>query len=287
MHLSHITKTAALGLVFALGACTKPAPEAPKTTAASEPASVASAPASVAAPERTIRFGSDATYPPFESTAANGEIIGFDIDLAKAMCEEMKAKCTFTNQNWDGIIPALQAKKYDVIASSMSVTPDRAKVVLFTQMIWSTPSLFVGKTGSTLDTTPAGLKGVDLGVQQGTVQDTYATKHFPDAKIKRYKSIEDAINDLGTGRLKAVFADGGVVTHLVDGSSPDKGFESVGTPVPNSADEDILGAGTAFAVRKEDTALADELNKAFDAIRANGTYKTLADKYFKFEVYNK
>ena len=238
-----------------------------------------------ASAQQTIRFGSDATYPPFESTAPNGEIVGFDIDLAKAMCEVLKAKCTFANQNWEGIIPALQAKKYDVIASSMSVTPERQKAVLFTQMVWSTPNLFVGKAGTKMETTPAALKGVDVGVQQGTVQDKYLTKHYTTAKIRRYKTVEDAIADLATGRVKTVFADGGVVTNLID--DPKKGYQSVGAPVPNSADAEVLGAGTAFAVRKTDTKLAADLNKAFDTIRANGTYKKLAAKYFKFEVYNK
>jgi len=85
--------------------------------------------------------------------------------------------------------------------------------------------------------------------------------------------------------VKVVFADGGVVTNLID--DPKKGYQSVGNPVPNSADAAVLGAGTAFAVRKSDTKLAADLNKAFDTIRANGTYKKLAAKYFKFEVYNK
>ena len=242
--------------------------------------------AGAASAQQTIRFGSDATYPPFESTAPNGEIVGFDIDLAKAMCEVMKAKCTFQNQNWDGIIPALQAKKYDVIASSMSITPERQKAVLFTQMLWSTPNLYVGKAGTNMDTSPAGLKGVDVGVQQGTIQDKYLTKHAPGTLLKRYKTIEDAYNDLTTGLIKLVFADGGVSTAFVE-SPAGKNFQIVGKPVPNSADPVILGTGTGFAVRKTDTKLAADLNKAFDTIRANGTYKKLADKYFKFEVYNK
>jgi len=112
------------------------------------------------------------------------------IDLAKAMCEVMKAKCTFANQNWEGIIPALQAKKYDVIASSMSVTPERQKAVLFTQMVWSTPNLFVGKAGTKMETTPAALKGVDVGVQQGTVQDKYLTKHYGRPKSDATKPLK-------------------------------------------------------------------------------------------------
>lgn len=276
-----LSKTLAASLLVFLAACSKPTPtvneKADEATTATTVSDVSAG--------KIIRFGSDATYPPFESTAPNGDIIGFDIDIAKAMCEEMQVKCTFTNQDWDGIIPSLIAKKYDVIASSMSVTPERKKAVLFTNMIWATPNLFLAKSDSDItDTSATALKGIDVGVQQGTVQDNFITKHYTDTNIKRYKTIEDAIADLGTGRLKAVFADGGVVTHLVDDTS-NKGYKIAGEPILNTADEAILGAGTAFAVRPEDSALAEELNQALDTLLTNGKYKAIAAKYFKFEVH--
>lgn len=241
--------------------------------------------ASASAQERVIRFGSDATYPPFESTAPNGDIVGFDIDLAKAMCEKLKAKCTFQNQAWDGIIPALRAKKFDVIASSMSITAERKKAVAFTQKLWSTPNPLVGKEGLKADTTPEGTKGLDLGIQQGTIQDKYATKYFKDANIKRYKTLEDALKDLVTGRVQAVFADNGVADEFL--ASPNgKGFAIIGTPLPSSADREIFGEGTGFAVRKDDTKLLEDLNRAFDEIRADGTYDKIAKQYFKYDIYN-
>ncbi|NOL49971.1 transporter substrate-binding domain-containing protein [Pelistega europaea] len=240
---------------------------------------------SAMAAEKTIRFGSDATYPPFESTTPTGEIVGFDIDLAKAMCERMKATCTFQNQSWDGIIPALRAKKFDVIASSMSITPERKKAVAFTQKIWTTPNPLIGKKGLKADTTPEGTKGLELGIQQGTIQDKYATKYFKDANIKRYKTLEDALKDLVTGRVQAVFADSGVADEFLAGPNG-KDFAIIGTPLPSSADLEIFGEGTGFAVRKQDKELLDALNKAFDEIRADGTYDKIAKKYFSYDVYN-
>ena len=236
-----------------------------------------------ASAQQVIRFGTDATYPPFESTTASGEIVGFDIDLAKAMCEVMKAKCTFSNQAWDGIIPGLLAKKYDVIASSMSVTPERQKAVLFTKRIWATPNVFVGKAGIKQDTTVEALKGVDVGVQQATIQDRYQTKHYKDTNIKRYKTIEAAFADLATGRLKIVFSEAGAVMSLLE-SKQGKSYQTVGKPLTYEADTEIFGPGTGFALRKSDTKLAEEFNKAIDTIHANGTYKKLASKYFKFDV---
>ncbi|WP_342774563.1 lysine/arginine/ornithine ABC transporter substrate-binding protein [Hydromonas duriensis] len=248
------------------------------------PAADAAKPAA-SAEAMTIKFGTDATYAPFESTDASGNIVGFDIDLANAMCEEMKAKCTFTNQAWEGIIPGLTTKKYDVIASSMSITSERKQSVLFTQKVWDAPNRFVAKEGSTLQTTPEGLKGKGLGVQQGTIQETYAKKYYPDAKIKSYKTIEDAYADLAAKRIEVVFADGVVLTEGFLKKPAGKGYAQLGADVPAAADPAILGEGTGFAVRKEDTELAAKLNKAFDAIRANGKYKAIADKYFAFDIY--
>lgn len=237
------------------------------------------------AQDRTIRFGTDATYPPFESTTPSGEIVGFDIDLAKAMCERLKATCTFQNQGWDGIIPALRAKKFDVIASSMSITPERERAVAFTQKIWSTPNPLFGKKGLKAEPTKEGTKGLTVGVQQGVIQDVYATKYFTDANIRRYKTFEDAVNDLVTGRLDAVFADSGVTDEFLE-SARGSNYEVLGDPIPTSADEAIFGKGTGFAVRKEDKELLADLNRAFEEIRADGTYDKIAKEYFDYDVYD-
>ena len=267
-------------IALSLAAC---APKAEKP--ADKPAANAGTPA--AAAPMTIRFGSDATYAPFEFTSPSGEITGFDIEIAKAMCEELKATCTFQNQDWDGIIPSLLAKKYDVIASSLSITEERKKSVAFTQKVWTAPNRFVAKAGSTLKTTPEGLKGKLLGVQQGTIQDTYATKYFKDAVIKRYKTLEAAQKDLVNNRVEVVFADGVTVTDGFLKTPSGKGFAQVGDDILNSVDPAILGDGTGFAVRKEDTELLAKLNKAFEAIRANGKYNEVAKKYFDFDIYGK
>ena len=277
MKMNQMTWIGAAMVALTLTAC---APKAEKTAAA--PAATGGAPAAAA---MTIKFGSDASYAPFEFTAPSGEITGFDIEVAKAMCEELKATCTFQNQDWGGIIPSLLAKKYDVIASSMDITAERQKSVAFTKKIWQAPSKFVSKEGSTLQTTPEGLKGKMIGVQQGTSQDFYLTKYFKDSVIKRYKTLDAAQNDLVNKRVEVVFADGVTVSDGFLKKPTGKGFAQVGADVTSAADKAILGDGTGFAVRKEDTELLAKLNTAFDAIRANGKYKTIADKYFNFDIY--
>ncbi|WP_028356867.1 transporter substrate-binding domain-containing protein [Brackiella oedipodis] len=238
----------------------------------------------VQAKERTIRFGTDAAYAPFESTTPSGDIVGFDIDIAKAICAKLQAKCTFQNQSWDGIIPALHAKKFDVISSSMSITDERKRAVAFTDKVWATPNVLIGKEGVDINTTPEATAGKDIGIQQGTTQDKYASKYFTKANIRRYKTFEDALNDLKTGRVVAIFADGGVANEFLK-SDAGKGYVLLGDTLQNDADKDIFGAGTGFAVRKSDKDLLNDLNKALQEIHDDGTYEKLNKQYFPFSVY--
>lgn len=268
-------------MALALMACT------PKKEAAPAAAGAAAAPT---AQQLTLTIGSDASYAPFEWTDPSGKIVGFDIDIASAMCEQMKAKCTFVNQSFDGIIPSLKAHKFDVIVSSMDITAEREKEVSFTQKIWSYPSKFVAKAGSAFAPTVEGLKGKTLGVQQATSQERFVAKHLAGVNVKHYKTLEDAYKDLSTGRIDVVFADGATVDSSDSSflkTEAGKGFAQLGADVSASVDPELLGRGTGFAVRKEDTALLDKLNKAFDAVRAGGQYKQIQDKYFKFDIYGK
>lgn len=242
-------------------------------------------PDAVSTEKLVLKIGSDATYAPFESTSASGVIEGFDIDIAKEVCAEIKAECIFMNQEFDSIIAGLTAKKYDMIVSSLTVTPKRKLSVLFTDKVWEAPNRFAAKSGSTLVSTPEGLKGKTIGVQLGTTQEAYIQKHYKDSKIKSYKTIEDVYNDLKANRVDAIFVDG--VT-LVDGflkKPAGKDFSQLGADVMGSADPETLGSGTAFAVRKEDAELADKVNKALAIIHSNGKYKSINDKYFDFDIY--
>lgn len=227
-----------------------------------------------------IRFGTDATYAPFEYTNDKGEVIGFDIDTAKLICEEIKAQCSFVNQAWDGIIPGLQAKKYDVIMSSMAITAERKQSIDFSNKTSDTPNAFLAKEGANFEVSDAGFKGKTIAVQHGTVQDFYATKYYPSAKVKRYKTTEDAYADLISGRADVVFSDAMILSEGFMKSSQAKGFAILPTTIPNSADSAVLGDGVGMAVRKGDKELLDQLNKGLDAILKNGKYKALATKYF-------
>jgi polar amino acid transport system substrate-binding protein len=230
----------------------------------------------------TIRIGTDATYPPFESQDASGAIVGFDIEIGNAVCAELKLKCEFQNQAWDGIIPALTANKIDAILSSMSITEERLKEIDFTDKVYNTPpAIAVAKDSTIANLDPASFAGKSIGVQVSTTHATYAEKVYSDAEVKAYNTADEYKLDLAAGRIDAAMDD---VIVLSDWLKTDDGAccKLLGTIKPDPA---IHGVGAGIGVRKEDTDLKELFNKGLAAIRANGKYKEINDKYFAFDAY--
>src|SRR5215510_3181674 len=129
-------------------------------------AALAFAVGSANAQDKVLKIGTEGAYPPFNNLTSDGKLVGFDIDIANALCDEMKVKCTFVAQDWDGIIPALQAGKFDAIVASMSITEERKKKVAFTNKYYDTPASFIAaKDTKITDFSPAGLKGKVIGTQ--------------------------------------------------------------------------------------------------------------------------
>ena len=236
-----------------------------------------------------LRIAMDATYPPFESTDTEGKIVGFEADLAQAVCQELKARCTLVNQDWDGIIPGLLGKKYDLIMSSMTITKDRARTVSFTDRYFRTPQRLIALKGSTLQFTAAALKGKHIGVQRGTTADTYLSRFWASKglEVVRYQSQDNAYADLVNGRLDATFQDELQAEASFLKSDTGKPFAFAGRSIngDNDAEREVLGSGAGLAVRKEDKELLAKLNKALAAVRANGTFKKLSVQYFGRDIY--
>ena len=246
-------------------------------------AAIASAAASWAADApRKVRIGVEGGYPPFSEVGPDGKLKGFDIDIANALCAEMKADCTLVQSTFDAMIPSLQARKFDAVIASLSITPERQKAVAFTNKYYNTPARLVVKTGTQIDLTPAGLKGKRIGVQRSTTHDRYATDTFKSAEIVRYGKQDEVFLDLASGRIDAVLADSVAVDVGFLKTPQGKPFAFTG-PVFN--DPIYFGVGAGIALRKTDTELLAQFNDALRAIRANGVYKKLQDKYFAFDVY--
>ena len=231
---------------------------------------------------KEIRFGVEGAYPPFSKTEADGSVTGFDIDIANALCAEMKVKCTLVKQDWDGIIPALLGRKFDAIIATMDITEERLKKVAFTNKYQHIPARFVAKKGASYESSDAFMKGKSIGVQRATTMDLYISDNFPSAKIKRYGSADEAYLDLKAGRLDYVMADSAAIADGLLGKQGGDKFAFVG---PKLNEPKWFGYGAGIAIRKQDKDLAMQLNKAIAAIRANGTYKKIQDKYFTFDVY--
>ena len=238
----------------------------------------------VAAKEwKKIKIGIEAAYPPFSMVAADGTFAGFDIDVAHALCEEMGAECTLVQQDWDGIIPALLARKYDAMIASMSITEERKKKVAFTDKYYNTPAKFARKKGSGIAIDAEGLSGKSVGVQRATTHDNFITEEFGDSvEIKRYATQDEAYLDAVAGRLDLLMADSVAMDDGFLATDQGKDWEFVG---PDFTDPKYFGVGAGIAVRKQDTDLLDQLDKALAAILRNGVYKAINDKYFDFNVY--
>ena len=249
-------------------------------------ASIAFAAGTVQAKEwKTVRIGVEGAYPPFSYVDPDGRLAGFDIEIAQALCDQMKVKCTMVQQDWDGIIPALLARKYDAIIASMSITEERKKKVAFTGKYYNTPAKFARKKGSGIEISKAGLKGKTVAVQRATTHDNFITGEFGDSvNIKRYATQDEAYLDAVAGRVDLLLADS---VAMDDGFlKTDKGadWEFVG---PDYSDPKYFGDGAGIAIRKQDKDLVDMFNKAIKAIRANGTYDRIAKKYFDFDIFGK
>ncbi len=233
-----------------------------------------------------LKVGIDPLFEPYGMKLPDGTLSGFDVDYARAICEELKRKCVHVEQAWAGIIPALMAKKFDVIISSMSITEARKKVVLFTDKYSSAINRMVAKRGSGIDGSTASLAGKKIGVGKGSTQETYAKKVYEaaGATVVAYASTQESYLDLVAGRVDAVISSALEVKKALLDKPEGKPFEYVGSVLDDPA---IFGVGAGMAMRIEDTQLRDELNAAIKATRQNGAYKKVNDKYFDFDTYGK
>lgn len=219
-------------------------------------------------------------YPPFAEKAADGTWKGWEVEIIGAVCAAMEEKCEIVPVAWDGIIPALLAKKMDVIMASMSITEERSKTIAFSDKYYNTPAVIVAPKGSDVSGDAASVKGKIVGVQVSTTHANYVEKHFGSSDIKTYNTFDEHNQDLVAGRVDAVVGDSLAMQPFLT-SDAGKGFEIKG----ELNDVAVFGPGVGGGMRKEDTDLAAKLNAAIKKIRDDGTYETISKKYFNFDIY--
>ena len=229
-----------------------------------------------------LRVGVEGAYPPFSWKEADGTLKGFDIDFAHEVCKRLDRECVLIEQEWDGMIPALLARKFDTIIASMSITEERKKKVDFTVKYYNTPAKLVAKKNPGFEGTAAGLDGKRLGVQRATTHQCSAEKLYPGAELVLYATQDEVWQDLGSGRLDAQLSDSLQAYEGFLVLDVGQGFDFLGDALD---DVECQGVGAGFAVRKKDSELRDALSKAIQDIRADGTYKVINDKYFAVDIY--
>jgi lysine-arginine-ornithine-binding protein len=236
----------------------------------------------------TLRVGTEGAYPPYNATDASGKLVGFEIDLANELCKRTQMTCEIIQQDWDGMIPALMNKRYDAIMAGMAITPERQKQIMFSKPYSTTPAWFVGakdgilKDAKTLDDIKAALKGKTVGVQRSTIHQNFLEQKVPGIEVRLYDTVDDTNLDLANGRIDAALGDSlGWDPFL---KSPEgQNFNHFG-PDLTGKDDPLFGEGVAIGLRKEDTTLKEKLDKAIDAMNADGTMTKLSVQWFGFDT---
>ncbi len=237
------------------------------------------------ADDMVVKFGVAAEpYPPFTVKGADGKWSGWEVDLRDAVCKEIKAKCEWVDTAWDGIIPALVAKKFDVIWSSMTITEERGKTIAFTDKYYKTGVAVLATKGSSFKPDPEGLTGKILGAQVSTTQLDYANKYFKGVvkELKTYQTQDEVNQDLAAGRIDAQVVDSIPGRDFVASDAGKACCVYLGDVKDDVA---LLGPGTGAGLRKDDNELREKINAAIKKIRASGEYDTITKKYFNFDLY--
>nr|WP_314740322.1 transporter substrate-binding domain-containing protein [uncultured Haemophilus sp.] len=224
--------------------------------------------ASFSAQAKDLTFAMEPSYPPFETTNEKGEIIGFDVDIANAVCKEIQANCSFKSLSFDGLVQAVKQKRIDGAISAMDITEARSKQVLFSEPYYDSSASFIALKGK------ADLASAkNVGVQNGTTFQQYVVAEAKQYAPKAYNSLQDSILDLKNGRIDLIFGDTAV---LADMLSKEADLTFVGEKVTN---QKYFGNGLGIAVNKGNKELQEELNKGLATIKANGEYQKIYDKW--------
>ncbi len=249
----------------------------------------------------TVKIATEGAYAPWNFSGPGGKLDGFEVELANELCRRMSVKCEIVAQDWDGIIPALQAGKYDVIMAGMNITPKREEVIQFSRVYAAGPHGFgvmkdsplaklsgtgqVLQLGSpeaakTIEEWKPLVKGKTVGVQGSTTNSAFLEKFFKDTvTIREYKTTEQHDLDLSAGRIDAIYA-----AHSSIAATMEKPEFKDMTIAGAGMGGDILGAGVAAGMRKGEAELKKLFDDAINGAIKDGTMEKLTGKWFKIKM---
>ena len=235
------------------------------------------------APGTALRIGTEGAYPPFNYVDTDGQLKGFEIELARALCDRINATCRFVQTDWESLLPDLRRSQIDAIVASLEISEERRQKIAFTQRYYRTPAVFMVRRGSPLsDISPVGLKGRRLGAMAGTVYATYLEDLYKGgSEIRLYANQDEASLDLALDRIDAVLGDKIALQEWLN-----RGKEAQCCRFLADAPNDPLyfGEGYGIGLRKDETALRKRLDQAIEDIQADGTYEAIRMRYFPFDV---
>ncbi|MDS1139340.1 transporter substrate-binding domain-containing protein [Pusillimonas sp. SM2304] len=239
----------------------------------------------------TLKIGTEGGYPPWSMVDAAGKVSGFDADVGNALCKELNADCRFVVQAFDSLIPSLDANRFDLIISGMSVTPERGKRIAFSIPYAVEDALFVLPKDSELISAGSaedifkGLSGKTVGVQGGTTHGDYLRQKAPDLNIKNYDTLDQMQIDLDAGRLNATFADLTSQSKFLK-KVGDKDFALSQLVIKGSSAPEVLGYGIGVGINKDKIELKEKVDAALCKLINDGTIKASSEKWFDIDISN-
>ncbi len=238
-----------------------------------------------------LRIGTEGGYPPWSMVDAAGKVTGFDADVGAALCTELQSDCRFVVQAFDSLIPSLDARRFDLIISGMSYTPERAKRINFSIPYAVEDAIFILPKDSSLIKAPdadaifSGLEKKTIGVQAGTTHGAFLAKMAPNVQIKNYDTLDQMQIDLEAGRLQGTFADLTSQSQFLN-KMGDSNFALTEYVIPGSSDPQTLGYGIAVGIHKDNAELKAKVDAALCKLIDNGTIKTASEKWFEIDIAN-
>ena len=230
-----------------------------------------------------LRFITDSDYPPFHYLDEVGALTGFNVDLAKAICEALEAECEVKDVDWAEIFTTLDRGEADAAIASIRISAESLEKADFSSRYYATPARFVAlKTNELKDIRPETLEGMKVGVAKGTGHEAYLKLFFPDVAIATFDSAEDATKALKNGAIDFVFGDGIGLTFWINGVTSEGCCEFRGGPY---LDSKYFGEGVGIAVKKDNRQLAEILNYALEQVHASGRYEELFLRYFPMSFF--
>lgn len=230
-----------------------------------------------------LRVLTESDYPPFHYYDEDGQLTGFNVELARAMCRELNVPCEINTADWPNLLASLKKHEADAVIASLSITAKALNEVEFTSRYYTTPARFVGRVGEDMkDLSPRALKGVKIAVVQGTAHEAFLKDFFEGAKIIAYPGDKEARAALKSNAVSLLFGDGISLMFWVQGTESARCCEFKGEGYTEAR---YFGEGVGIAIRRGNNRLREALNYALARVKASGRYEELMLRYFPLPLY--